>query len=542
MISFERMRVSARLVVAGAVVFVGLALFVAYAVMQIRSDALAAHDTRIKDLVEVARDIVVDHQKLVADQKLSLEDAQLRAKEALRSPRFGKGDYFFLYDYNGLALMVAGSPKIEGQVMLGKTDAAGFKLWDAIVATGKAGSGYLDYVFPRAGQTEPKPKRGYVIGIPEWKWVLGTGVYVDDVDEIVRQTMLGYGLIGLAVLAVVALVAGLISRSIVRQLGGEPAEAIELMSRVAAGDLTVDVRSSNKGSILDSVATMVHGIRAMVTEISASSIHLTQGAEQISTASREVAIASQHQSDATSSMAAAIEEMTVSINHISDSAKDTQQNSLSSVDLSEEGYQRVEAASREIKEIASSVSDASTRIRKLEEGAKQISSIAGVIKDIAGQTNLLALNAAIEAARAGEQGRGFAVVADEVRKLAERTSSATAEIEQMIVGIQNDTSGAVDAMSSALPEVQEGVELASSASASLLSIEEGARRTLERVGEVADATREQSSASTSIAQRVEQIANMVEETTTTIRGTAESAHQLEKIANSLKAMIGRFRV
>ena len=219
MISFERMRVSARLVVAGAVVFVGLALFVAYAVMQIRSDALAAHDTRIKDLVEVARDIVVDHQKLVADQKLSLEDAQLRAKEALRSPRFGKGDYFFLYDYNGLALMVAGSPKIEGQVMLGKTDAAGFKLWDAIVATGKAGSGYLDYVFPRAGQTEPKPKRGYVIGIPEWKWVLGTGVYVDDVDEIVRQTMLGYGLIGLAVLAVVALVAGLISRSIVSQLG-----------------------------------------------------------------------------------------------------------------------------------------------------------------------------------------------------------------------------------------------------------------------------------------------------------------------------------
>jgi methyl-accepting chemotaxis protein len=97
-------------------------------------------------------------------------------------------------------------------------------------------------------------------------------------------------------------------------------------------------------------------------------------------------------------------------------------------------------------------------------------------------------------------------------------------------------------MSSALPEVQEGVELASSASASLLSIEEGARRTLERVGEVADATREQSSASTSIAQRVEQIANMVEETTTTIRGTAESAHQLENIANSLKAMIGRFRV
>ena len=541
MISFERMRVSARLVVAGAVVFVGLALFVAYAVMQIRSDALAAHDTRIKDLVEVARDIVVDHQKLVVDQKLSLEDAQLRAKEALRSPRFGKGDYFFLYDYNGLALMVAGSPKIEGQVMLGKTDAAGFKLWDAIVATGKAGSGYLDYVFPRAGQTEPKPKRGYVIGIPEWKWVLGTGVYVDDVDEIVRQTMLGYGLIGLAVLAVVALVAGLISRSIVRQLGGEPAEAIELMSRVAAGDLTVDVRSSNKGSILDSVATMVQGIRAMVTEISTSSIHLTQGAEQISTASREVAIASQHQSDATSSMAAAIEKMTVSINHISDSAKDTQQNSLSSVDLSEEGYRRVEAASNEIKQIASSVSDASGRIRKLEEGARQISSIAGVIKDIAGQTNLLALNAAIEAARAGEQGRGFAVVADEVRKLAERTSAATIEIEQMISGIQSDTVEVVGVMDAALPQVQAGVSAAEGAAQSLRQIKDGAQSTLDSIRDVADATREQSIASNSIAQKVEEIATMVDETTAAMQSTAATAGDLEKIAGELTQLVNRFR-
>jgi len=173
--------------------------------------------------------------------------------------------------------------------------------------------------------------------------------------------------------------------------------------------------------------------------------------------------------------------------------------------------------------------------------AKQVSTIASVIKDIAGQTNLLALNAAIEAARAGEQGRGFAVVADEVRKLAERTSSATLEIEQMISGIQDDTVGAVEAMNAALPEVQEGVQLASSASESLLAIENGARRTLERVGEVADATKEQSSASTSIAQRVEQIANAVEETTATIRGTAESAHELENIASNLKQLISRFR-
>ena len=179
---------------------------------------------------------------------------------------------------------------------------------------------------------------------------------------------------------------------------------------------------------------------------------------------------------------------------------------------------------------------------ELGDSARRIESIVGVIDSLSFQTNLLALNAAIEAARAGEQGRGFAVVADEVRKLAERTSSATTEIEQMIVGIQGDTVGAVEAMNAALPEVEHGVHLAGSASESLRAIESGAGRTLERIGEVADATREQSAASTSIAQRVETIAQMVEETTATIRGTADTAGQLEQIAQGLKAQIGRFKV
>ena len=541
MISFERMRVTTRLLVAGLVVLIGLALIAAYTLMQTRDDALAAHSDRIRNLVEVSRGIVANYQKLEADKKLTREEAQQQAKEALRSLRFGGDDYFFLYDFDGRALMVAGSPKLEGQILLGKTDAKGFKLWDTMVERGRSGKGYLDYLFPRAGQTEPKPKRGYVIGIPEWQWIVGTGVYVDDVDEAVKKGALSYGLMSLLVLAVVGAVALLVSRSIVRQLGGEPATAIDLMSRAAAGDLTVDVHSSAKGSILDSAGEMVRAIRAMVSEIGQSSVRLTQGAEQISTASREVATASQHQSDATSSMAAAIEQMTVSVNHISDNAKDTQQNSLSSVTLSEEGFGRVEAATHEIREIATTVSDASSRIRKLEERANQISSIAGVIKDIAGQTNLLALNAAIEAARAGEQGRGFAVVADEVRKLAERTSAATIEIEQMIGGIQSDTVEVVGVMDAALPQVAAGVEAAESAADSLRQIKDGAQSTLASIREVADSTHEQSVASNSIAQKVEEIATMVDQTTAAMQSTAQTAADLEAIASELTKLVSRFR-
>ena len=541
MISFAQMRVSTRLIVAGVVVFFGLASIAAYTLIKIRSDALAAHSERIKDLVEVSKGIIENYQKLETDKKLSREEAQSQAMEALRKPRFGKDDYYFLYDFDGRALMIAGNPKIEGQVLLGKTDTKGFKLWDAIVEKGKLGNGYFDYMFPRAGQTESKPKRGYVIGIPEWKWIVGTGVYVDDVDEIVRKAILNYGLMSLFVLAVLAVVAYLVSRSIVNQLGGEPAAAIDLMSRAAAGDLTVEVSSASKGSILDSAGLMVSSIRKMVAEISLSSTRLIKGAEHISTASREVAKASQHQSDATSSMAAAIEEMTVSINHISDSARDTQENSATSVRLSEAGFDRIQTASHEINAISATVSDASVRIGKLAEHANQISSIAGVIKEIAGQTNLLALNAAIEAARAGEQGRGFAVVADEVRKLAERTSTATVEIEQMISGVQTDTVQVVGVMSSVLPQVEAGVLAAEGAAESLRQIKDGAQSTLSSIRDVAEATREQSEASNSIAQKVEEIATMVDETTAAMQSTAETAMELEKISNELNVLVSRFR-
>ncbi len=293
MISFERMGVRARLTVAGVVVLVGLVVMAAYTLMQIRTDAMNAHSERIKHLVEVTTGIVADYQKLEAEKKMTREEAQAAAREALRTPRFNTNDYYFIYDFDGRAVMVAGSPKIEGEVMLGKADTKGFKLWDAIVAAGKAGSGYIDYWFPRAGATEASPKRGYVIGIPEWKWIVGTGVYVDDVDAAVTRAAIRYALISLLILAVVSVVGVMVARSIVRQLGGEPAAAIDLMSRAAAGDLTVQVNSSAKGSILDSAGQMLGSIRTMVSEINDSSARLSKGAESISTASREVATAAE---------------------------------------------------------------------------------------------------------------------------------------------------------------------------------------------------------------------------------------------------------
>ena len=188
------------------------------------------------------------------------------------------------------------------------------------------------------------------------------------------------------------------------------------------------------------------------------------------------------------------------------------------------------------------IESASQEIGDLAERTRQIGGIANVIKEIADQTNLLALNAAIEAARAGEQGRGFAVVADEVRKLAERTTQATNEIANTIQAVQADTAHVVASMQAVAPQVARGVEMAEGAAQSLREISEGTQVTLGKIRDVAHATAEQTSASNSIAANVERIASMLEQADKSVRGASDSAASLSKMALDINATVSKFRV
>jgi methyl-accepting chemotaxis protein len=305
----------------------------------------------------------------------------------------------------------------------------------------------------------------------------------------------------------------------------------------------IPVRGQDEvGQTAQSFNELLTAMQQALGQVRDSVAKVSDSAQNLSSASSQVAAGSAQQSEATSSMAAAVEQMTVSINHVTDSAREALDISHQSGRLSSEGGEIIGRAAGEMAQIAEVVRNTAHAIEELGQQSRQISSIVQVIKDVADQTNLLALNAAIEAARAGEQGRGFAVVADEVRKLAERTTKATDEITQMIAAIQGSAETAIFTMEAAVDQVSGGAALANQAGSSIVQIKGGAEQVVHVVNDISSALSEQSSASNEIAAQVERVAQMTEENSAAAAATAGAANDLHELAGVMQAAVSRFKI
>ncbi|MGG2397844.1 methyl-accepting chemotaxis protein [Pseudomonas sp. SH1-B] len=542
--SLRSLPISRRLWLILVLAILTLILQGAYMLRQIHTDLYAGKSEKTEHVVQSAAGILKHFHELEVAGTLSREVAQKQAMEVIRGLRYDGQEYFWINDQTPVMLMHPMNAKLEGQNLSAFKDPDGKALFNEMVAiTRSQGAGQVDYRWPKPGASDPVPKISYVELFKPWGWIIGSGVYVDDVQAEFRTQALSAMGIGLLIAVLLAALVVLITRSIVQPLQA----AVEAMANIASGegDLTRNLDSRGRDE-LTSLATYFNAftdkLRQVIRQMLDSAGSLDQAAASLGDISSEAQRHSQQQAQQMELVATAVNQVTYGVQDVAKNAEHASGEMQSAESQASQGQQNIDASLRQIDQLSSTIDKAVEVIQSLASESTQIGSVLEVIRSIAEQTNLLALNAAIEAARAGEQGRGFAVVADEVRLLAQRTQQSTAEIQGMIERLQGNSEAAVKVIHESSRASQLTVEQASQAGESLAQIAQSLRNLSGLNASIASATLQQSHVVEDINQNVTQTAALAHNTAEAAEQSSAASQHLKQLADQLNRLLGQFRV
>ena len=474
-------------------------LFVAFIVITGFQSYNKIYDSRknqLKTTVEIAFNIANGYKKLADEGKITEEEAKREAISAIKNAKHGNNiGYFYIFNIdNGLTVMHPDHPEWDGEKRLSEIQTSpgeyGIAKMSSALLRSTNNEAFVEINFPKPGSTEPAPKLQYLLKVDSWGWMIGSGIYIDDLDDIL-----------------------MVVKSVFKKIGGEPLEAIKIMKEVAQGNLKVNIETKYENSLLDYLNKMISDLSMAISQIKDST--------------REISVASNEIQQGNLDLSKRTEETSMSLQSIAASSLQVSEGAKLSYEYSKESEELTKKATINTHEGKKAFTSVVETMDEIKVASDKISEITSVIDGIAFQTNLLSLNAAVEAARAGEAGRGFAVVAGEVRNLAQKSAVAAKEIKELISN------------SSSL--VTKGHNLVSLSEEKMVEIDESISKIETMIREINVSTKEQTEGISQINNALNNLDGMTQQNAALVEEATSASGSLNEQVSNLFESVSKFK-
>jgi methyl-accepting chemotaxis protein len=510
-----------------------------------RDSLYSERKSQLKDQVDIALGIV-EHQ-------LSLGAAG-DVNNALRDVRFGSAGYFYIYNFSGVNEFHAVKPALEGTDQIGMTDPNGKKIVVGLVDSARRSDGFFTYDYSKPGVSGLVPKIGYSAVVPGKEWILGTGAYTDDIDaqvaryrEVMTEHMNDKAMMIVSIALILVVVTAVVMLIAAQRMVNPIHNMVRNLEDIAKGEGDLTKRLNVHGR--DEIAMLgrafnqfVDKLQGIIKDVARATVEVKGGADNISAQTAAMAAQLISHNNETDQVVTAITEMSATASEVAMNTTQVAEATHAATDDVSNAQKCVDSSLHEVSTLMSEIDAAANHINSLNEQSQKINSVLSVIGGIAEQTNLLALNAAIEAARAGEQGRGFAVVADEVRNLASRTQASTLEINEMLSELHNLVSLAVNSMESSQQSCHRSVTSSRAISDSLGAVTSAVTSINDMSTQIATAATEQSSVTEEINRNVFAIQDIVNELLQSSNTASDISQGLADEGRNLDKLVGQFKV